>query len=308
MYVASEFKASEGELLHPLVSIVIPCYNHGHYLAASIESVLEQSYPHKEILVVNDGSADDSEKIAEGFVMVRYISQENQGLAAARNTGIRHARGSLIVFLDADDLLLPGALEMQAAIMLSKKELAFVSGGHLTADKNLQNRKTISPQVYSDHYRNLLQRNYIGMHAAVMYRTTMIRKYFFDTSLLACEDYDLYLRIAAQNPVLSHDKPIAIYRSSANAMSSNLNLMLCQALIALKKQEKLLKNHEDRKAYKYGLRNWVNFYSYHGYGLLKNPVLKSDHKSRKNLLAMLWKYKRKLYLKHYLLKLSLLKS
>src|SRR3712207_4601210 len=96
----------------PLVSIVIPCYNQAHFLGEAIESVLAQTYPHFEVVVVDDGSTDNTEAVAARYPGVRCIRQENQGLAAARNTGIRRSNGSYLVFLDADDRLLPNALEV----------------------------------------------------------------------------------------------------------------------------------------------------------------------------------------------------
>src|ERR687898_3616338 len=95
----------------PLVSVVIPCYNQARFLGEAIESVLAQSYPHFEVIVVDDGSTDNTSEVAASYAGVRYIRQENQGLAGARNAGIRRSRGSYLVFLDADDRLLADALE-----------------------------------------------------------------------------------------------------------------------------------------------------------------------------------------------------
>src|SRR5262245_20604446 len=94
----------------PLVSVIIPCYNHAHYLGEAIESVLAQTVQDFEIIVVDDGSTDSTADVAARYPRVRYVRQNNQGLSAARNTGIKHGLGRFLVFLDADDLLLPGAL------------------------------------------------------------------------------------------------------------------------------------------------------------------------------------------------------
>ncbi len=91
---------------YPLVSIIIPCFNYGRYLRDAIESVISQGYPHKEIIVVDDGSSDETKQIAEKYQDVKYVYQDNQGLSAARNTGIKNSRGDFLVFLDADDLSL----------------------------------------------------------------------------------------------------------------------------------------------------------------------------------------------------------
>src|SRR5918994_1694671 len=94
----------------PLITVVIPCYNQAHFLGEAIESVLSQSYPHHEIVVGDDGSTDDTSEVASRYDGVRLVRQENRGLAGARNTGIRHSEGDYLVFLDADDRLLPEAL------------------------------------------------------------------------------------------------------------------------------------------------------------------------------------------------------
>src|SRR5215217_7762241 len=94
----------------PLVTVVIPCYNQAHFLKEAIESVLKQSYAHYEIVVVDDGSTDETSEVASSYEGVRLIRQENRGLAEARNTGIKHSEGDFLVFLDADDRLLPEAL------------------------------------------------------------------------------------------------------------------------------------------------------------------------------------------------------
>src|ERR687885_795015 len=114
-----------------VVSVVIPCYNQAHFLGEAIESVLAQSYPHFEIVVVDDGSTDNTSEVAARYPGVRCIRQNNQGVAAARNTGIRESNGSYLVFLDADDRLLPEALEVGLEQLKVHPECAFVSGQHL---------------------------------------------------------------------------------------------------------------------------------------------------------------------------------
>src|SRR5918993_3371746 len=121
----------------PLVTVVIPCYNQAHFLGEAIESVLSQSYPNFEVVVVDDGSTDDTSEVASRYPQkVRLIRQENRGLAGARNTGIGHARGEYLVFLDADDRLLPEALEAGGRELEAHPECAFVSSrrDNITAD------------------------------------------------------------------------------------------------------------------------------------------------------------------------------
>src|SRR5919205_3439354 len=114
-----------------LVSVVIPCYNQAHFLAEAIESVLEQTYPHFEIVVVDDGSTDNTSEVASGYYpseKVRLLRQENKGLSAARNRGLAESRGEYVVFLDSDDRLLAEALEVGVGELESHPGCAFVWG------------------------------------------------------------------------------------------------------------------------------------------------------------------------------------
>src|ERR687898_2206392 len=111
-----------------LVTVVIPCYNQAHFLGEAIESVLSQSYPNFEIIVVDDGSTDNTSEVASRYEGVRLVRQENRGLAGARNTGIKHSEGEYLVFLDADDRLLPEALAVGLGCFEAHPECALVAG------------------------------------------------------------------------------------------------------------------------------------------------------------------------------------
>src|SRR5436190_9110386 len=130
---------STNELFTPetgLVSVIIPCYNQAHFLNEAIQSALAQTYSHREIFIVDDGSTDNTAEVAAGFASARYIRQENSGVSAARNTGLKESRGEYLVFLDADDRLLPEALEIGVDCLHRHPECAFASGHSrfITAD------------------------------------------------------------------------------------------------------------------------------------------------------------------------------
>src|SRR5918996_212462 len=109
------------------VSVVIPTYNYGRYLPEAVESVLHQTFPDLEVIVVDDGSTDDTRELIGRFGdKVCYIYQRNQGLPAARNTGIRAARGEYVGFLDSDDLWLPGKLALQVPRLDSRQAVGLV--------------------------------------------------------------------------------------------------------------------------------------------------------------------------------------
>jgi glycosyltransferase involved in cell wall biosynthesis len=293
----------------PLISVVIPCFNHGRFLAEALQSVNSQDYPNKEIIVVDDGSTDDTAAVAAGFPSVNYVYQENSGLAAARNTGILHAHGEYLIFLDADDLFLPGVLTLQESIMRQHPDIAFASGGHITANEQLENRNTVSSEIKSNYYENLLRGNYIGMHGAVIYRSEIFRTLQFDPSLKACEDYDLYLKVAARYPVFNHKAPIAIYRSHTSNMSANVSMMLEMVLFVLRRHRSELRSQAQVDAYEEGIDNWINFYTYHTYRLLTRREEPVPMPVRSKFLRFLIRNKPKLYVRYYLHQIrGLLKS
>src|SRR5215213_6785783 len=168
-----------------LVSVVIPCYNQAHFLGEAIESALAQSYPHFEIVVIDDGSTDTTSEVAGRYPGVRCVRQDNQGLSAARNSGLHHSEGEYVVFLDADDRLLPEALEAGIGCLKAYPECAFASGRYrfIAGDGSFLKHPRERP-FDKDSYVALLQRNYIGVPAVVMYRRAVFASVGgFDTSV-----------------------------------------------------------------------------------------------------------------------------
>lgn len=246
-----------------IVSVIIPCYNQAHYLKEAIDSVLNQTYKNVEVIVVDDGSKDNTAKICASYENnVRYIRVERVGLPAARNIGVQFSKGDFIVFLDADDFLYPGAVELNLYFFSINKKAAFISGIYDKIDNTGKYLDTITAKSKKDlNYLSLLQGNYIAMEATVMYRRDLFFYFHFDTSLQSCEDYDLNLKISRQLPVFHHEKKIAVYRMHANNMSKNKQLMLENAMLVLKRQEKFLRNTEERNALQQGLENWRTYYN-----------------------------------------------
>lgn len=243
-----------------LVSVIIPCYNHGAYLQKAVESVWQQDYSPVEILVVDDGSVDETKEVTTKLSGVKYIYQKNQGLSAARNTGIKYSNGEFLIFLDADDWLLPQAISFNVSQLLLNDKLAFISGAHnkVFEKENIIREDII--EVKNDHYRNLLIGNYIGMHATVMYRRWVFDEMLFDTSLKMCEDYDVYLKIAKKYPVAHHMKIVAAYRLHSQNMSNNIPKMLSAVLCVLNRQKKSLTSSFEKKAFEEGQKVWKDYY------------------------------------------------
>lgn len=269
----------------PLVSVIIPCFNQGHFLAEAIKSALEQSYRRLEVIVVDDGSTDESSQVTSRYDRVKLIRQPNSGLSAARNAGLAASVGDYVVFLDADDRLLPEALQAGVNCLASHPECAFVYGQYrlIAADGNpLPSPAPVGAP--EDYYQEMLRTNCIGMHATVMYRRTVFAAVGgFDTALDACEDYDLYLRVTRRFSVHCHAGVVAEYRQHNSNMSSDAGLMLKTSLRVLGSQWRYLKgNAQDRSAYRAGVRYWQEYY---GRKLIK--VVRSQAQARdwKNLLS-----------------------
>lgn len=243
-----------------LISVIIPSYNHGNFLSRAIESVLTQTYSNAEIIVVDDGSTDNTRQVTESFPDVLYVYQQNQGLSAARNTGIDNSKGKYLLFLDADDWLTVDALKNNYNILSKHPEAAFVSGGHVKINDAGQIIEEVREDITSQHYIQFLQGNYIGMHGTVLYAGWIFNIFRFDTSLRACEDYDLYLKISRKYPVMHHTDIAAYYRIHGSNMSGNINMMLNAVLSVLDRQEPLLKTDEEKNALLRGRKIWKEYY------------------------------------------------
>ncbi len=253
-----------------VVSVVIPCYNHGRYLPAAIESVLNQTYAPVEIIVVDDGSTDNTKEVAHRYPNVKYTWQKNRGLSASRNTGIKNATGEYITFLDADDWLHPDALINNLKYLQQDYKLAFVSGAY---DEILELKNYVREcrnEISANHYLQLLRSNYIGMISTVLYRSWVFEEFLFDETLNACEDYDLYLRITRKYPVLHHTEKIAAYRKHGTNMSQTFPIMLSSALKALEQQRSKLQTRIEFRTYKKGRKFWKNHYAQKVYERARN--------------------------------------
>jgi glycosyltransferase involved in cell wall biosynthesis len=246
-----------------LVSVVIPCYNQGRYLCEAIRGVLCQTYRDFEIIVVDDGSTDNTREVAAQNP-VRYVVQRNQGLSAARNRGILEANGEYFVFLDADDRLLPDGIRAGVHALDERPECAFAYGDYreIDADGNVLFESSRSLRPATD-YQTLLKSNCIEMHATVIYRRNAFEEAgTFDPCLKACEDYDMYLRIARRMPICHFDALVAEYRIHQGNMSRDSGLMLRTVLQVLHSQKEYVrKDQRFSKAYREGLRDFAGMFA-----------------------------------------------
>lgn len=280
------------DLEAPLVSVVIPCYKQAHFLPEAIESVLKQSYTHREIVVVDDGSPDNTAEVARRYPGVHCLSQENAGLANARNAGLRVSQGKYVVFLDADDRLASGALQIGVDFLNARPHSAFVFGECRRID--VEGRvvpRPDPPPRNEDSYLELLHHCFIWCPASVMHRKEVLLEIGgFRPNLNGTEDYDLYLRISCSLPVSGHGRVVADYRLYEGSMSTNAELTLKSLLYIFKTQRNYINgNPAYERAYREGLRQTRRYY---GSKLLQNALKNLENKNEPgklsaNLLALL---------------------
>lgn len=246
-----------------LVSVVIPCYKQAHLLPEAIASVQAQTYPHYEIIVVDDGSPDNTAEVATSYAGVCCIRQENRGLAEARNTGLAASRGEFIVCLDADDRLLPAALATGVQGFATHPAAQMVFGRYHTM--NAEGIPSPTPsRLYEgdDYYRDLLAVNYIGTVAAVMYRRAVFNEVGgFRQRVAPAADYDIYLRIARRFPLHHYNAATAEYRIYEGSMSHDFAILLESTILALRFQRPHLSDKKEYLTYyRKGLDFWRGYY------------------------------------------------
>ena len=200
-----------------LVSTIIPTYNSAQYITIAIESVLKQTYPNYEIIVIDDGSTDNTFDIIKKFSdQIVYIYKPNGGPASARNLGIKKSSGEYIAFLDADDYWLPDRLAIQINYLKEKPHVALVHSNTWILENGIEpylaftNYKPSSGLIFKELFLN----NHINL------LTVMLKRKYFDAAngfdenkeLIGFEDYDLWLRIALECSIAYIDKVVSVYR------------------------------------------------------------------------------------------------
>jgi glycosyltransferase involved in cell wall biosynthesis len=201
------------------VAIVIPCFRQAHFLSAAIASALNQSTPAAEVIVIDDGLDDEVAAVARNYSAVRLIRQPNRGLSAARNAGLRTATCEKVIFLDADDLLLPNAIEAGWRCFRANPDAAFVYGAFI----EVRDGRETSGFVPVSSHTEMIQCNWIGCPAAVMFdRAKLVTLGGFDESLGMCEDWDAYLRLSRIHPFASHRETVARYMKHDANMSNDV--------------------------------------------------------------------------------------
>ncbi len=247
----------------PLVSVIIPTYNRGWCLNEAVDSVFSQTYERYELIVVDDGSEDDTGKCLSRYKDITVITQHNRGVSAARNRGIASSKGELIAFLDSDDLWLPEKLSVQVAFFQANPE-ALVCQTQETWSRN--GRRIHPKNRHRKQSGNFFERS-LGL-CLVSPSAVMIRKRLFETvgvfdeNLPACEDYDLWLRVGVSIPIFLIDEPLVIKRGGhADQLSSNIGLDKYRIQSIIKLLESGTLSHDQKAAAVAVLQNKCEIYA-----------------------------------------------
>jgi glycosyltransferase involved in cell wall biosynthesis len=227
---------------NPKVSVVIPTYNRAHLICRAIQSVLDQTYQNLEIIVVDDGSTDNTEEIVINFKdeRIRYIQHsENKGASAARNSGIRVSRGEYIAFQDSDDEWFSDKLEKQIrAFYKSSPEVGVVYSGFykVEANKKIYIPSDDHAQKKGNIHNELLKGNFVGTPTVLIKKECFENVKYFDENIPSLEDWELWIEISKYYNFEYINMPLVYSYSTPNSVNFNQKN-------AIKAYEMILKNH-----------------------------------------------------------------
>jgi glycosyltransferase involved in cell wall biosynthesis len=204
----------------PTISVIIPTFNSAALVTAAVDSALAQTAPATEILVIDDGSTDNTrERLSLYGNRIRYLHQPNRGVAAARNLGLKEATGEFIAFLDADDVWHPRKLERQIAAIAANPDISLLA----TTTSNWPNDSPVDPPaaraVHRMTWQKLAVKNHLVTSSIIVRRAALAQVGDFDTALHGPEDHDLWLRIAETAAVAILDAPLTGYRDTPGSLS-----------------------------------------------------------------------------------------
>ncbi|WP_347273679.1 glycosyltransferase [Candidatus Kuenenia sp.] len=234
----------------PLVSIVMPTYNCAAYLPESIESILAQTYDTYEVVVIDDGSADNTKLVLEPYMeKIRYIDLgRNEGLPTARNLGIQSAKGEYVAFLDADDIWMPEKLEMSIDQFMKNPDAGMVYSKHINIDSKSQfmegkiMRRLPSGNIFTQLF---FEQNFIICSSVVVRKEVFNKTALFDSELVNCQDWDMWLRIAFYYKAIGIDVPLVKYRHSSKSLSKNRDNVLKYQKVIIDKIYTMFKDSEN---------------------------------------------------------------
>lgn len=232
------------------ISVVVPCFNARRWIGPTLRSVLSQDLAPEEVIVVDDGSTDQTDElIARDFPGVRVIKQSNAGVAAARNRGVKEAASEWVAFVDADDIWLPSKLRRQhdAVRALPQTRLCYTAWEVWSSDEPEPDTELIAKLSREDRavpgpsgwiYCELLEDCHVWTSTTMMRRDLFLELGGFDESLRIGEDYDLWLRASRVTPIVQVDRPLALYRSHLASLTRRKPDRNWQALVVTRAIER----------------------------------------------------------------------
>lgn len=208
------------------IAAIIPAYNSAHFLKESIGSVLSQTHEVAEVIVVDDGSQDNTADLVKSYPSdrVKYFWRPNGGLAAARNSGVQQTTSPWVAFLDADDRWEPNKIELQVKALQAQPQAALCYTGLLMAGPT--GKSVVHAAVADRLWPRLRYENPITPSTVLMRRDVLEQVGGFDERLRACEDWDLWVRLGPACKMVAVDQPVTWYRVSASSLSTNVDRML----------------------------------------------------------------------------------
>lgn len=239
--------------MKPLVSVIIPNYNYANYLREAIDSVLTQTYSNIEIIVVDDGSEDDSRKVLEAYGdRITPIFQENSGVSAARNNGVKHSKGEYVAFLDADDIWLPKKIEKQVEHFDTREEFGLIHVGveDIDSEGNSLEERLDGLSGRVSHEFLLFERPVVlgGGSGLMVPRRVFDEVEGFDLELLTSADWDLFFRISRIYEIGFVPEVLLRYRIHGANMHGNISRMEREMMYGYEKA--FSANSEDLEALK----------------------------------------------------------
>jgi glycosyltransferase involved in cell wall biosynthesis len=224
-----------------LVSIVMPAYNSAGTISGAIQSCLDQTYKNVEVVVIDDGSKDDTATIASQMPRTRVLSQANSGVSVARNRGIQESQGEIVALLDADDALLPECITARAPHLEDPGVAACVGAFYIVDEHGVRqpNRDEKEAAPETNLVREVMRRNWGATCGALFRREAVLEIGGFDPSLRGCEDWDLLIRLCARYRFAYDPVPRAEYRVVQGSLSRDMKGMYDSALAVMRKNRKL---------------------------------------------------------------------
>lgn len=240
----------------PLVSVVIPCFNQAHFLPEAIESVLDQTHAPVEVIVVDDGSEDNTVTVAGRYDRVLELRQRNQGAPSARNRGLAECSGEFVLFLDSDDRLLPEAVESGVRALRERPDAGAAVGACRNIDAGGRPLGVpTQPLIHSEHYLALLKSCFVLSGSSVLFRRSALQEVGgFDQTLALGDDYDLYLRVARLHPLNCHGQVVTEYRRHSQSLTGDAAATMRGELGALRRQRGKVRGSREAAARRQGIR------------------------------------------------------